>query len=273
MDWMSSNEAENNVSLKFSPEDEFSKHCHKTLLSKELGCGWGGGQTVQSRELKQGGSGRQQQHWEISDGNGEIQNRSCCCSSRTEKREILRCLIQTNAIELLLGCTFNNSTARFQLSPILQRATELTPWKASPTALQAETQALTHFTYLDLRCLPPQAMKKVFYTDIYITHNYRLHTHTGLRSILSLHKPHLFVTVQGERFDFCDKEEMHIQIVIKKKCKPNNLLIKQSACHHISKSHLLNNMGYIRALHIAASKSQTYIIMACLLLQFVSYLW
>lgn len=118
MDWMSSNEAENNVSLKFSTEDEFSKHHHKMLLSKELGCGWRGGQEVQPREIKQGGSGRQQQHWEVSDGNGKIGNRSCCCSSWTEKLEILRCSIQTNAIGLLLGCTFNNSTARFQLSPI-----------------------------------------------------------------------------------------------------------------------------------------------------------
>lgn len=38
---------------------------------------------------------------------------------------------------------------------------------------------------------------------------------------------------------------MHIQIIIKKKCKPNNLLIKQTTQHYISKSHLLNNMGYI----------------------------
>lgn len=79
MDWMSSNEAENNVSLKFSAEDEFSKRRHKTLLSKELGCGWRGGQEVQSREIKQRGSGRQQQLWEGNDGNGEIRNRSCCC--------------------------------------------------------------------------------------------------------------------------------------------------------------------------------------------------
>lgn len=77
-----------------------------------------GGQEVQSREIKQGGSGRQQQHWEVSDGNGEIRNRSRCCSSQTVKLEILRCLIQTNAIGLLLGCAFNNSTARFQLSRI-----------------------------------------------------------------------------------------------------------------------------------------------------------
>lgn len=58
-----------------------------------------------------------------------------------------------------------------------QRATELTPWKASPAALQAETQALTHFIYLDPLCLPPQAMKKVFYADVCKTHDYRLHAH------------------------------------------------------------------------------------------------
>jgi len=103
-------------------------------LSKELGCGWRGVQEVQSREIKPGGSGRQQQHWEVSDGNREIQNRSCCCSSRTEKLEILRCLRQTNAIGLLLGCTLItqllDSSYRYS-----QRATELTPWKASPAAL------------------------------------------------------------------------------------------------------------------------------------------
>lgn len=67
MDWMSSNEAENNVNLKFSTEDEFSKHCHQTLLSKELRCGWRGGWEVQPREIKQGGTGRQQ-HCEVRDG-------------------------------------------------------------------------------------------------------------------------------------------------------------------------------------------------------------
>lgn len=45
-------------------------------------------------------------------------NRSYCCSSWTEKLEILRCLIQTNVTGLLLGFTFNNSTATFQLLPI-----------------------------------------------------------------------------------------------------------------------------------------------------------
>lgn len=36
MDWMSSNKAENNVSLKLSAEDELSRFRHK-MLSKELG--------------------------------------------------------------------------------------------------------------------------------------------------------------------------------------------------------------------------------------------
>lgn len=48
----------------------------------------------------------------------EIRNRSCCCSSWTEELEIVRCLTQANAIGLVLGCTSNNSTARFQLLPI-----------------------------------------------------------------------------------------------------------------------------------------------------------
>lgn len=51
MDWMSSNEAQNNVSLVFSTEDEFSKPRHKTLLSKELGCGWKAGQEVQPKDI------------------------------------------------------------------------------------------------------------------------------------------------------------------------------------------------------------------------------
>lgn len=69
MDWMSSNKAENNVNLKLSAEDELSRFRHKTL-SKELGCEQRGGQQVQSREIKQGGRGRQQQ-WEVCNGNSE----------------------------------------------------------------------------------------------------------------------------------------------------------------------------------------------------------
>lgn len=45
MDWMSSNKAENNVSLKLSAEDELSRFRHK-MLSKELGCEQRGGQQV-----------------------------------------------------------------------------------------------------------------------------------------------------------------------------------------------------------------------------------
>lgn len=48
-------------------------------------------------------------------------------TSWTEELEILRCLIQTNATGLLLGFTFNNSTATFQLLLIQKKATELTP--------------------------------------------------------------------------------------------------------------------------------------------------
>lgn len=72
MDWMSWNKAENNVSLKLSAEDELSRFRHK-MLSKELGCEQRGGQQVQSREIKQGGRGRQQ-HREVSDGNNERWN-------------------------------------------------------------------------------------------------------------------------------------------------------------------------------------------------------
>lgn len=69
MDWMSSNKAEDNVSLKLSAEDELSRFRHK-MLSKELGCEQRGGQQVQSREIKQAGRGRQQRR-EVCDGNSE----------------------------------------------------------------------------------------------------------------------------------------------------------------------------------------------------------
>lgn len=66
---MSSNKAENNVSLKLSAEDELSRFRHK-MLSKELGCEQRGGQQVQSREIKQGGRSRQQ-HREVRNGDSE----------------------------------------------------------------------------------------------------------------------------------------------------------------------------------------------------------
>lgn len=107
MDWMSSNETENNVSLKFSTEDEFSKYHHKALLAKKLGVDGGKGsmcsQAKSSKEAAADTTSTGMQAMET-----EIWNRSCCCSSWIEKLNILRCLIQTNAIALLLNCTFNN---------------------------------------------------------------------------------------------------------------------------------------------------------------------
>lgn len=71
---MSSNKAENNVSLKPSAEDELSRFRHK-MLCRELGCEQRGRQQMQSREIKQGGRGTQQ-HREVCDGSSERLNRS-----------------------------------------------------------------------------------------------------------------------------------------------------------------------------------------------------
>lgn len=172
---------------------------------------------------------------------------------------------------LLLGSTFNNSTARFQQSPVHRKSYRNNTSEGKSHSLAGRDTSSHTFGVFKSSLLATSGNEKSFLRR-HLQNTQLQITLTQDYDPFSLHKPNLFVSAQGECFIFHDEEEMHIQIAISRRCKPNNLLIKQTAHHHISKSHLLNNMGYIRALHITASKLRARILWpACCYSLFPTY--